>query len=78
MNRRSSGRRPLSGVFWRGVGFVVALSVVGYGSLVSGNYKDGVTAPRVAPLVALGITGGLALAAVVSLWRWERSRDDRD
>jgi len=69
---RGPKRSSLSWAFWRGCGAIVVLSGFAYGTLVSGMYKNGVTAPRVEPVVALGITGGLALAALAVLWRWER------
>jgi hypothetical protein len=67
----------LSGAFWRGCAAIVVLSIAGFSTLVSGGYKNGVTAPAVEPLPAVIFTSLLAGLALLALWRWERRTHDR-
>jgi hypothetical protein len=67
----------LSWSFWRGCGAIVVLAGAGFAALVSGSYKNNVTAPTVAPGPAAAVTVVLAAAAFIMLWRWEHRGEDR-
>jgi hypothetical protein len=61
----------LSWAFWRGCGAILALSSFGFGTLVSGSYKNNTRAPAVDPRTAFVLAAVPAVAAFVVLWRWE-------